>query len=321
MKKSNERTDEIKRRLMPIATHLADLFGFQKTAKDSTYSADEVEVPSNLWNSLESLATWLENLLTQKEGVDGDSIHHLDQYWMDIINELHSHMFQNYNRWVAYTGLVDGLGRIRRRRTTTLLSVYMTDANELWSRESREQTAQVELNAKLHHLCLWFLIYGESANLRHTSESLCFIFHAALRAVTLEGRRPNEGEELVLCKPVSEEVMPYEEKDFLRTIVTPLYLFLKKEIAERAQRNFRTSHVRRTLTNSSGDTMLWFACCPRRWNRNAMTKRPIISVFQRTWRDYPEMHGCTSTSDRSSRTRRLSATQQLLERRVFQDSS
>ena len=162
MKKSNERTDEIKRRLMPIATHLADLFGFQKTAKDSTYSADEVEVPSNLWNSLESLATWLENLLTQKEGVDGDSIHHLDQYWMDIINELHSHMFQNYNRWVAYTGLVDGLGTHPSATSTTLLSVYMTDANELWSRESREQTAQVELNAKLHHLCLWFLIYGRA---------------------------------------------------------------------------------------------------------------------------------------------------------------
>lgn len=234
MKKSSERIDEIKRRLMPIATHLATLFGFQKTAKDSTYSVDEVEVPSNLWNSLESLATWLENLLTQKEDVDGDSIDHLNQYWSELVNELHSHLFQNYSRWVAYTGLVDSLGRASvGDETSTLLSVYMTDANELWSRESREQTMWVKVNAKLHHLCLWFLIYGESANLRHTSESLCFIFHTALCAVTLEGRRPNEDEEFVLCKPVSEEVMPYEEKDFLHTIVTPLYLFLKREIAER----------------------------------------------------------------------------------------
>ena len=39
---------------------------------------------------------------------------------------------------------------------------------------------------------------------------------------------------LILCKPGSEEVMPYAEKDFLTTIVTPLYLFVKREIADRA---------------------------------------------------------------------------------------
>ena len=238
---TNERVTEIKRRVQPIASHLADLFGFQKAAKDRTFTSETVEVPSNLWNSVEALSSWLENLLTQREDVDSYSLDHLNRYWIDVVNELHAHLFQNYNRWGAFTGMVDAVSAHARRVAATMgddaalpLSLYMSDANELWTRTSREHTTLIELNAKLHHLCLWFLIYGESANLRHMSECLCFIFHSALCAVKLERRVPNEGEEHVLCKPVAEEVMPYAEKDYLRTIVTPIFLFLKREISDRS---------------------------------------------------------------------------------------
>ena len=227
--------------MQPIASHLADLFGFQKAAKDRTFTSETVEVPSNLWNSVEALSSWLENLLTQREDVDSYSLDNLNRYWIDVVNELHAHLFQNYNRWGAFTGMVDAVSAHARRVAATMgddaalpLSLYMSDANELWTRTSREHTTLIELNAKLHHLCLWFLIYGESANLRHMSECLCFIFHSALCAVKLERRVPNEGEEHVLCKPVAEEVMPYAEKDYLRTIVTPIFLFLKREISDRS---------------------------------------------------------------------------------------
>ena len=238
---SNERVNEIKRRIEPIASNLADIFGFQKSAKDATFTSDEVEVPSNLWNSIESLSRWLENLLTERVDVTSYSIDHLDRYWAEVVNELHSHLFQNYNRWGAYTGMVDAVSAHARRAALNadgsaelLLSLYMSDANELWTRSSRETTAAIELNAKIHHLCLWFLIYGESANLRHMSECLCFIFHAALCAVKLDGRAPSESEKFVLCRPVADSVMPYEAKDFLRKIVTPIFLFLKREISDRS---------------------------------------------------------------------------------------
>lgn len=238
----NERVTEIKRRIEPIASHLADMFGFQKSAKDSTFTNEEVDVPSNLANSVDSLSVWLEQLLTQKEDVSSYSTDYLDRYWNDVVHELHAHLFQNYNNWGAYTGMVDSVASHAKRiardddqdSREMLLSVYMSDANKLWTRASREQSVAVELNAKLHHLCLWFLIYGECANLRHMSECLCFIFHAALCSLTLDDRLPGEGEERIMCKPVSADVMPYGEKDFLRTVITPIYTFLKREISDRA---------------------------------------------------------------------------------------
>jgi len=244
-KVSNVRAEEIRRRVEPIATHIASLYGFQTTAKDATFTETEIEVPSNLWNTIEAITYWLDSLISQKEDVTGYSVEHLDKHWRDVVNELHIHLFQNYNNWGKHTGMVDAVTLHARRMAmkreadgrgehhSMLLAVYMANDDGLWGRTSREQTLAVTLNAQLHHLCLWFLIYHESANLRHMSELLCFVFHAALSAVTLEDTMPTD-DNLILCKPVSDEVMPYAEKDFLTTIVTPLYLFLKREIADRA---------------------------------------------------------------------------------------
>ena len=235
----NARETEIKRRLEPIATHLADLFGFQKSATDSTFTESAVEVPSNLWNSVEALTRWLSNLISQKSDVIDYSVDYVDRHWKDVVGELHSHLFQNYNNWAAYTGMGDAVALVAKKNKdagsdSLPLSAFMSSNEELWTRGRREELEEVELNARLHHLCLWFLLYGESANLRHMSEVLCFLFHAASCAVMLEHRAPSEGEQ-ILVKPVSDEVMPYGEKDFLRSVVTPIYLFLQHEIAARTE--------------------------------------------------------------------------------------
>jgi len=241
---NNVRADEIRRRIEPIAKHIATLFGFQVTAKDATFTDGEVDVQSNLWNAIESITYWLDSLVSQKEDVSGYSVDHLDKHWRDVVQELHIHLFQNYHNWGKHTGMVDAVNLHAQRMTmkqraegrgehqSMLLAVYMANDDGLWGRSSREQTLAVTVNAQLHHLCLWFLMYGESANLRHMSELLCFVFHAALSAVTLEDAIPSV-DSLVLCKPVSN-IMPYVEKDFLKSIVTPLFLFMKREISDRA---------------------------------------------------------------------------------------
>ena len=96
-------------------------------------------------------------------------------------------------------------------------------------------------NAHVHHLCLWFLLYGESANLRHVSEVMCYIFHAAMCAMVLEDKVPEPhafnseappaGPQLVIAKPVAGSDMPYATDDYLNSIVRPLYTFLKQEVS------------------------------------------------------------------------------------------
>ena len=125
-----------------------------------------------------------------------------------------------------------------------MVTAFMSPDNEaLWDKNNREQSVAVTFNAQVHHLCLWFLIYGESANLRHTSEVLCYIFHSALCAMTLEDKMPEtipfdgsepSGDQLVLAKPVEGSDMPYPEDDYLNTVVRPLYQFLQREVQARA---------------------------------------------------------------------------------------
>jgi hypothetical protein len=113
----------------------------------------------------------------------------------------------------------------------------------LWDKGVREHNGAVTHNARVHHLCLWFLLYGESANLRHAPEAMCFIFHAAMCALTLEDKAPAPcrmsakepiGDQLVLAKPVAGAKMPHARDDYLNSIVRPLYQFLQREIQGRA---------------------------------------------------------------------------------------
>ena len=117
------------------------------------------------------------------------------------------------------------------------------DHEAMWDKSKREQSMSVSANAQLHHLCLWFLLYGESANLRHTSEVMCFIFHAAMCALTLEDRIPEpcpfdgtepSGAQLVLAQPVEGREMPYPADDYLDSVVRPLYAFLQRVLQGRA---------------------------------------------------------------------------------------
>ena len=256
----DERKARVAARLRPIAESLATNFGFQKSCVDSTFTDEPVEVPSNLANSIESLSHWLCNAMDARaEAARGFET---EAQFRATVADLHARVFRNYIHWGQYTGMLDrakatgsldgswldagAAGARRDRAKEFTLATFMTaeaDGLCLWEKGSREHKSAVTHNARLHQLCLWFLLYGESANLRHAPEAMCFIFHAAMCAVTLEDRAPAPcpmtdkepvGDQLVLAKPVAGCKMPHAKDDYLNSIVRPLYQFLQREIQGRA---------------------------------------------------------------------------------------
>jgi hypothetical protein len=249
-------------RVRPVAEALATNFGLQKTAFDSTFTETPVEVASNLGNAVEALSHWLCNAMDAKPLVARGR--ETEAHFRDAVEETHAHLFQNYQHWGEYTGMLDRavenaragdkwaseLNELSSSKDTktskrgVILAAFMAaDHEAMWDKSKREQSMSVSANAQLHHLCLWFLLYGESANLRHTSEVMCFIFHAAMCALTLEDRIPEpcpfdgtepSGAQLVLAQPVEGSEMPYPADDYLDSVVRPLYAFLQREVQGRA---------------------------------------------------------------------------------------
>jgi 1,3-beta-glucan synthase len=249
----NPRCEDLKKRLMPLFESQSTLFGFQKTCPDSNFSKTPVEVKSNMHNALENMSRWIENTIATYSEESGNCEDGLTEgQWSEAINHLHGHMFLNFKHWLDYTGMLDqaqsnadvqafevdnsGTGEEKK---SPILSLFMAQrkSNEVFfNNVNREEFLKVETNAKAHHLTIWFLLYGESANLRHMSEVLCYLFHCALCAVTLESRSerdPETNAELVLAQPIKGSQMPFKECDYLNNIVTPMYLFMRRELKER----------------------------------------------------------------------------------------
>ena len=93
-----------------------------------------------------------------------------------------------------------------------------------------------------HELILFLLIWGEGANVRFLPEGLCFIFYCARLRLTFPRHQmgaeppsrnsPETQYGVDDCQLAYGTLLPHE--DFLRTVVTPLYMVLNEEIKNRA---------------------------------------------------------------------------------------
>ena len=253
---SNSRADAIKARITPIAESLATNFGLQMSAMDDTFTDVPVEVQSNLGNAVESLTHWLCNAMDSKPNIVLGK--ETESQFRDVVEDLHAHLFQNYLHWGEYTGMLDRAKESARMgdrwgkgdglkytgpRSISLAAFMAADNDAMWDKSNREQSISVMSNAHVHHLMLWFLLYGERANLRHTSEVMCFIFHAAMCGLMLEDKAPQSypvslespnSEQLVIAQPVEGSEMSYPKDDYLNSVVRPLYAFLQREVQGRA---------------------------------------------------------------------------------------
>ncbi|MCO5592989.1 hypothetical protein L7F22_046993 [Adiantum nelumboides] len=142
----------------------------------------------NVRNQREHLVLLLANGQTQLGGMPGPSEQGLH---VDVINKLCTRVLGNYEKWCHY---------IRKQPVHA-------------RRNSSEE--------KVAFLSLYFLIWGEAANVRFLPEALCYIFHnmGSEFALMLDNKRV---EEAVSCKSDNGQ-------SFLDQIVTPLYIALKAE--------------------------------------------------------------------------------------------
>ena len=107
---------------------------------------------------------------------------------------LHERTLANYTRWTRYHGIAAPSAARKRRLSRTPLSaaVLAHEPTSHWPHAhpaavgaAGEPGANTVLSTRLHRLVLWFLVWGEAANLRHTPELLCFVFYCASNALLL----------------------------------------------------------------------------------------------------------------------------------------
>lgn len=123
--------------------------------------------------------------------MDRSTLDEPDSALQYAVGKLHHKVLTNYRQWVRKVNLqrpVPNAGEEGATATVLPLSTLSCDAWELtglWGLSSGEDERRWVCNAQLHQLMLWYLIWGEAANLRHMPELLCFILYCLSNALVL----------------------------------------------------------------------------------------------------------------------------------------
>ena len=72
-----------------------------------------------------------------------------------------------------------------RSLPVSALSGDVWEFRGVWAFESSEAELHWVTNAELHQLVLWYLVWGEAANLRLAPECLCLVLYCASNALQL----------------------------------------------------------------------------------------------------------------------------------------
>ena len=247
--------------LLPVAQRLANLFGFQ---------ARHGEVASNVANTVESLAALLGATLQRLPAAS------IESHLAIAVGLVHATNTANYTRWMARLGL-------------------------------RPRTAAASESAKLQQLVLWYLIWGEAANLRHLPECLCLILYCASNALQLTATvgwpvatlvDEAAAEAFVVATQTSaastssvdshlshqkiDLAASFPEGDFLASVVTPIYLFLKREVSERAKDDVSSRVMYDDVNESFWSHTTVHALLPRGCGHAPMPEREISCEPQAT---------------------------------------
>ena len=219
---------DLHKHVFPIANHMTRIFGFQQRQPKKGVGGGDV------LSSSACQASHVCHLLVhrvQRLRHDG-----LEAALAGAIRDLHAHVFGNYEHWRKHMGLP--LPDAEMRDTVRKMDPDVWRRMRGGAEEYRDAQAWLS-NLLLHELTLFYLIYGEAANVRLLPEALCFIFHCARRRLRFE-RRNKEGMSYGRgnygIQDVHMQVGAVYEKheSFLMTVIEPLYRILRAEIKGRA---------------------------------------------------------------------------------------
>ena len=294
----------IRRLLLPIAVHLSRLFGFQRSAKhddDGGGGGPPKGVRSSADNQMEHVASLIKSTMDYAQSGIGataatagvgatasasaaaasesapaslSATADFESSLQHAVDTLHGRVFSNYGRWLEYVGR-DAGDTTRKAggdeyETIGCLTAKRWDSTGLFSFQTEAEERRWLCHAQLHQLMLFFLIWGEAANLRHAPELLACVFHCAAQAVRLPRELPPLDDEMMdddlmgaytradatssasssaatstsprtavrsigstAAYLLPHSKMPYPPNDFLDSVVRPIYLFLNHEVMKR----------------------------------------------------------------------------------------
>ena len=99
----------------------------------------------------------------------------------------------------------------------------------VWAFESAAAELHWVTNAELHQLVLWYLIWGEAANLRLLPECLCLVLYCASNALNFEASNSEGGEAGVQGAEAGRDPRVTSEAGFAVTF-TPIRRHLPCEV-------------------------------------------------------------------------------------------
>ena len=219
------RQSQLRRVIGSLAYHIGGIFGFQFM---HPHGADGAPTMSSVANQIEHITALLGSRMdTYPELTFMESLR-------ASVASLHQKVFENFINWVNHVGLPS---RVMQRGYISLGSYDVS----IWEFQSSEEANSWLCNAQLQRLVLFFLTHGEAANVRHLPEALCFIFYGmanTLLLVDTTGYLEPAEEDFPLASHFNAataqlDAPGYPELDFLSSVITPLYEFIKHEVLTR----------------------------------------------------------------------------------------
>eukprot|EP01018_Ginkgo_biloba_P024102 Gb_37962 [translate_table: standard] len=220
---SSETSEDEVYNILPVHNMLADhpalRFPEVRAAATALRTVGDLRSPPYVrWNPNMDLLDWLGAFFGFQKGNVRNQREHLilllanhqmrlqpppdiiDRLEAGVVRKLRKKILKNYYNWCAFLG----------RKS----NVWISD----------RKRAPIDERRELLYISLYFLIWGEAANLKFLPECLCYIFHH----MAMELNRILED---YLDESTGQPALPayIGENAFLNKVVTPLYLTLKAE--------------------------------------------------------------------------------------------
>ncbi|CAG8460299.1 2147_t:CDS:2 [Acaulospora colombiana] len=208
-----------KEEIEDIFTELVDKFGFQKQSMRNIF-----DLLMCMLDSRASRMTPTQALLT---------VH------ADYIGGKHA----NYYQWYFATRMDLDDDDDGKNSVSDLPSQENKDSEEEWNRQMRQMSHQ----DRVRHIALWLLLWGEAAQVRFTSECLCFIFKLA--------------DDYTKGPEYKAVTQPVPEGEYLRNVVTPLYQYILDQGYKMVDGSFvkREKDHAETIGYDDINELFWYA--------------------------------------------------------------
>ncbi|CAG8476984.1 3811_t:CDS:2, partial [Cetraspora pellucida] len=169
--------------------------------------------------------------LTNKFGFQKDSMRNMFDNFMCILDSRASRMAPSQALLTLHADYIGGV-HANYRKWYFATQMYLDDAlsdvsigitfqdqknvniYEQWNKRMNRMSQY----DRVRQLALWFLLWGEAAQIRFTSECLCFIFKLA--------------DDYAKSPEYKAKVLPVPEGEYLKNVITPLYKYIRDQSYE-----------------------------------------------------------------------------------------